>query len=184
VLAFVAQACRDGVRLAFGYAGAPPPDRGPAEALAERYVEPYRVIALGRRWYLVAYDMDRSDWRTFRLDRMVDPRPARTPFSPRPLPADDLVEYVRQRIRALRLVHRVVADVGLSEEQVRRRLGSWVTVEPIPDGCRISFDADRLDWPLVVLAGLDAPLQLVAPDDLAQVAGRIGRQLVEAAGDA
>ena len=36
----------------------------------DRRIEPYRVVSVGRRWYLVAFDLDRADWRTFRLDRM------------------------------------------------------------------------------------------------------------------
>jgi predicted DNA-binding transcriptional regulator YafY len=64
VLAVVAQACRDGDRLEFGYLAA---DGTPTE----RRVEPYRLVSLGRRWYLVAYDLGRHEWRTFRLDRLT-----------------------------------------------------------------------------------------------------------------
>lgn len=66
VLTAVAQACRDEERLRFGYAS-----RG--HAPTEREVEPHRVVALGGRWYLVAYDLDRHDWRSFRLDRLTGP---------------------------------------------------------------------------------------------------------------
>src|SRR5215211_1218545 len=94
VLAAVAASCRDQVRVSFGY-------RAASGIETDRYIEPYGLVALGRRYYLVSYDLDRADWRTFRLDRMREPRPARTPFTPRPLPADDLREYVRASQRGV-----------------------------------------------------------------------------------
>ena len=63
VLMTLARACRDRHRVRFAYL-----DRG-GEA-TERLAEPYRMVATGRRWYLLAWDLDRDDWRTFRLDRM------------------------------------------------------------------------------------------------------------------
>ena len=68
VLTTIAQACRDEVRLEFAYTSREGAD-------TDRRVEPDRLVLLGRRWYLVAYDPDRDDWRSFRLDRMLDPRP-------------------------------------------------------------------------------------------------------------
>ena len=86
-LTAVAQACRDAERLEFGYAAAD-------EARTNRLVEPFRLVPLGRRWYLVAYDLHRHDWRSF-------PRPARRPapdgrpLPPRDLPADDAAAFVQ-----------------------------------------------------------------------------------------
>lgn len=57
----VARAIRETVRISFSYNAS----QGPSE----RRVEPYRLVATGRRWYLLAFDLDRDDWRTFRLDR-------------------------------------------------------------------------------------------------------------------
>jgi predicted DNA-binding transcriptional regulator YafY len=170
VLGIVAQACRDSVRLAFRY---DPASNSPTD----RYVEPYRLVAIGQRWYLVAFDPDRDDWRTFRLDRMSDPRPARTPFTSRPLPDEDLHRYVSERIRALTLVYRIVADVRSPAEAVRATIGNWVTTESTATGCRVTFEADRLDWPLVVLAGLDAPLTIVGPPELVERATLLAARL-------
>jgi predicted DNA-binding transcriptional regulator YafY len=66
-LTAVAQACRDEERLRFSYTA-----RGGEQT--DRHVEPHRLVSLGRRWYLVAYDLTRHDWRSFRLDRLEDPR--------------------------------------------------------------------------------------------------------------
>ncbi|MEK8105868.1 WYL domain-containing protein [Micromonospora sp. M12] len=63
LLVTLARACRDAVRVRFHY-----PGRAGGEQ--ERTVEPIRMVTTGRRWYLMAWDVDRDDWRTFRLDRM------------------------------------------------------------------------------------------------------------------
>ena len=54
-----------------------------------------RLVSLGRRWYLVAWDRDRQDWRTFRLDRITDVRAHRARFRPRELPAEDALAFVQ-----------------------------------------------------------------------------------------
>ena len=66
VLTAVAQACRDAERLECGYTAAD-------GTRTSRLVEPFRLVPLGRRWYLVAYDLHRHDWRSFRLDRLDAP---------------------------------------------------------------------------------------------------------------
>src|SRR5205814_1335816 len=63
-----------------------------------RHVEPHRLVSLGRRWYLVAYDLQRQDWRSFRLDRLAQPRNTGARFTPRTLPAKDAAAFVRAGI--------------------------------------------------------------------------------------
>ena len=75
-----AQACRETARVAFGYTA-----RGGART--DREVEPHWLVLLGRCWYLVAWDLARHDWRTFRIDRMGPPRRPGRHFAPRRLPA-------------------------------------------------------------------------------------------------
>lgn len=60
----------------------------------ERRVEPYRLVSYGRRWYLVAFDLERDDWRTFRMDRLSEQRTVGHRFALRPLPADDLAFWL------------------------------------------------------------------------------------------
>ncbi len=91
LLTAVAAACRDQRRLRFGYPG--------RDGLAGREVEPHRLVHTPRRWYLVAWDVGRGDWRTFRVDRIQGPLgPPGARFMPRPLPADDAAAYVSQSI--------------------------------------------------------------------------------------
>jgi predicted DNA-binding transcriptional regulator YafY len=89
-----AQACRAAARVAFSYTARD-------GARSDREVEPHGLVLLGRCWYLVAWDLARHDWRTFRIDRMGAPRRCGPPFAPRRLPAADPGAFVRDRIQAL-----------------------------------------------------------------------------------
>src|SRR6478736_6152979 len=87
VLTQLAAACRDRERLRFAY-------RGRDTTESRRIVEPHTLVNLGRRWYLVAWDCDRDDWRTFRVDRLTRLSPAGARFEPRALPNDDPAAFV------------------------------------------------------------------------------------------
>ena len=93
-LLLLARACRETERVTFAYAG----PRGSGE----RRVEPYRLVATGRRWYLLAYDLDREDWRTFRLDRMADAEARGWRFTPREAPDAADVRAALDQPRRLR----------------------------------------------------------------------------------
>src|SRR3954469_20709860 len=90
-LTTIAAACRDGECLRFDY-------RSRDGALSRRAVEPRALVNLGRRWYLVAWDRRREDWRTFRVDRIARPAATGARTAPRALPAADAATYVRQSI--------------------------------------------------------------------------------------
>ncbi|MFF8554443.1 helix-turn-helix transcriptional regulator [Streptomyces sp. NPDC015501] len=80
-LTTLASAATGRERLRFAY-------RSGDGARTKRQVEPYRLVSAGQRWYLVAYDLDREDWRTFRVDRVGDPYATGARFAPRALPVD------------------------------------------------------------------------------------------------
>ncbi len=103
----------------------------------DRRVEPYRQVLLGRRWYVLAWDLDRGEWRTFRLDRVADARATGERFTPRELPADSAAEYLDATLRARR--HRAVLTFLAPAEEVADRLvGHDGVVEPLgPDRCRV-----------------------------------------------
>ncbi|MEV7566853.1 helix-turn-helix transcriptional regulator [Streptomyces tanashiensis] len=91
VLTELANACRDSERLRFAY-------RDHGGTATRRTVEPHRLVCTERRWYLVAWDVDRGDWRTFRVDR-IEPTPPHGPrFPPREPPAEDLAAYVAKGV--------------------------------------------------------------------------------------
>ncbi|MCW0214837.1 MAG: YafY family transcriptional regulator [Pseudonocardia sp.] len=158
----VAQACRDDERLEFRYAAR---DRDPED----RLVEPHRLVPLGRRWYLVAYDLHRHDWRSFRLDRLSGPRRTGARFLPRTLPTTDAAEFVRSGIRNVTSAHEVEAVVRAPATVVRAKVGRWAMIEEIDDGsCVLRMQSDDLDWPVFALGGVGAEFEVRAPAELAE----------------
>jgi predicted DNA-binding transcriptional regulator YafY len=158
ILNTVAAACRDCVALSFDYLAA---DATPTS----RYVEPCQLVALDTRWYLVAYDRDRADWRTFRIDRMSNPVPARNTFTPRPAPATDLYEYVRFDMSEPNPRHQVVVDIDLPGQHIRDEYGTWVHVEDLArERCRLTMETDNtFRWPTHIVANLDVDYIVIAP---------------------
>jgi predicted DNA-binding transcriptional regulator YafY len=168
VLVAVAQACRDTERLGFDYTAA-------NGERTRRSVEPLRLVPLGRRWYLVAYDLVRHDWRSFRLDRLAEPTPTGARFRPRELPAEDAAAFVRAGLRTLPTSHAVSALVHAPAERVRERVGRWATVTELgPEGagpprCLLEMRADSLDWPAMALGTLGAEFTEVTPPELVEL---------------
>ncbi|WP_431277091.1 helix-turn-helix transcriptional regulator [Leifsonia poae] len=163
VLTAVAQACRDEERLEFDYVNRDGDH-------TERRVEPHRLVSVGRRWYLVAYDLTRFDWRSFRLDRLSEPRPTGSRFRPRELPADDAADFVRASLGgAAPASIEVEAIVAAPLAQVEATIGRWVTAEAIDDArTRIRMTVDGFDWVLFGLGAIDAPIESVSPPELAE----------------
>jgi predicted DNA-binding transcriptional regulator YafY len=166
VLASAALACRDAERLRFGYAAA-------SGERTERHVEPHRLVALDRRWYLVAYDLTRNDWRSFRLDRFLGtPRPTGARFRPRTLPAADAAEFVRGNIAATPATGKwqVEAVIDAPAEVIRERIGRWATVEEAgQDRCRVTMTPpDNLDWPVIAFGVAGADFLVLSPPELAE----------------
>ncbi|MFI6797146.1 helix-turn-helix transcriptional regulator [Streptosporangium canum] len=160
VLTTVAQACRDQERLRFGYTA-----RGSAPT--DREVEPHRVVALGGRWYLVAYDLSRHDWRSFRLDRLIEPAATGTRFRPRPLPAEDAAAFVQAASDAP-APYQVEALVHAPATRVRQAVGQWGTVEPLDhDTCRLTMTSTSLDWPTQALGNVGAEFEVLGPPEFA-----------------
>jgi predicted DNA-binding transcriptional regulator YafY len=158
-LTTAALACRDGERIAFSYTAAD-------GARTERSVEPHRLVALGRRWYLVGFDLDRGDWRTFRLDRLAAVRGTGARFGPRRFPAEDAAAYVRERVGGLPGTHRVEAVIAAPAAEVRRRLGRWARVEPVDErSCRLRMESESFEWPATALGATGAAFTVVSPPE-------------------
>jgi predicted DNA-binding transcriptional regulator YafY len=170
LLDVVAGACHDGVRLGFSYTARD-------GAATERYVEPYRLVVLSRRWYLLAFDLDRDDWRTFRVDRMTEARATATPFTPRELPADPAA-FVRDAVeQAPPRGHHIVVDVDADAATVEARIGRWATAEATgPESCRVRMTADELEWPAFALMLLGAEFTVREPDEFLAYLAEVGRR--------
>src|SRR6185437_16783478 len=93
LLTTLSAACRDREQLRLDYTDH-------AGRATRRTVEPYRLVNWGRRWYLLAFDVDRQDWRTLRVDRLIPRIPNGPRFTPRPLPSPDVAAYVSSRVSA------------------------------------------------------------------------------------
>jgi predicted DNA-binding transcriptional regulator YafY len=165
ILTTVALACRDAERVRFSYTAA-------GGQQTDRHVEPYRLVLLGRRWYLVGYDLTRQDWRSFRLDRLAGPRGTGARFRPRELPAADAAAFVRDGIGAATAAYQVEALVDAPAATVRERYGRWATVDEISPGgngtarSRVRMTADQLEWPMMLLGSLGAEFEVISPPEL------------------
>ena len=173
VLTAVAQACRDTERLAFGYVAA-------SGEHSERHVEPLRLVSLGRRWYLVAYDLARHDWRSFRMDRLAAPRTTGARFRPRQLPAADAAAFVRAGLGHLPTPHAAEVLVHAPAAAVRERVGRWTDVEDAgADRCVLRMNVDSLDWVALAVGAVGAEFDVLGPPELAGLvrdwADRFGR---------
>ncbi|GAA5197330.1 YafY family protein [Rugosimonospora acidiphila] len=160
VLTAVALACRDSEHLRFSYTAADGQH-------TDRHVEPHRLVSLGRRWYLVAYDLTRHGWRSFRADRLTTPHGTGTRFRPRELPAADAAEFVRTSLGNLPHPYRVEVLVDAPAAAVREKIGRWSTVEELDaEHCRVRMTADSLDWATMALGVLGADFRVLHPPEL------------------
>lgn len=175
LLVTLARACRDAMRVRFRYAA-----RGGDER--ERTVEPVRMVTTGRRWYLMAWDTDRDDWRTFRLDRMREVTATTWRFRPREHP--DPVAYVQQSVTGA--PYRYVARVRLHAPpaRVRELVPPQVgRVEDDGDGwCVLVAGGDDLDWLAVHVARLGFEAQILDPPELREAATRLAHRMAAMAG--
>lgn len=158
-LTSLARASRDSERVRFTY-------RTVNGEESERHVEPHHVIPLNQRWYLVAWDLDRDDWRSFRLDRITDAVSTARRFAPRRLPADDPATYLQQTITAVRSVHHVVLVVDTPIEAVTRHLGPWGSAtSESGETTRIEMNIPDFGWAVLMLAILNANIRHVEPPE-------------------
>lgn len=161
VLTELAAVCRDGERLRFGY-------RDHEGNVTRRTVEPHRLVCTERRWYLVAWDVDREDWRTFRADR-IEPRPPHGPrFTPRPPPAEDLAAYVSRGVSQRAYAARAVVRLKVPAQEAARLIGpSEGAVEPLDaESCLLRTGAVSLDVLVIHIMLLGCEFEVVEPAEL------------------
>ncbi|MDG4821444.1 YafY family protein [Asanoa sp. WMMD1127] len=150
----------------------------------QRLVEPHRLVMTGRRWYLVGYDTERQDWRTFRADRIDNTKPTGVRVPPRELPLDDAAAFVTSELHDLAPVYAAVATLQVPAEQAAARLGDAAgTLEPL-DGasCRWTSPADTVDWLAFRLATLGCDFTVHEPAELVDHLRRVGARIARATG--
>jgi predicted DNA-binding transcriptional regulator YafY len=178
-LTAIAVAVANRERLRFGH-------RADGGAETRRHVEPHRLVSAGRRWYLVAFDLDRDGWRLFRVDRITEPRPTGARGVPRELPAGDAATFVTGRLRSLAPGYRAVATLHAPAHEVLSRLGEAPgDVEPIDEHtCRLRSTVDTLEWLAFRLAALGCEFEVHEPPELAGYLRALGGRVLRAAGSA
>jgi predicted DNA-binding transcriptional regulator YafY len=173
-LTTLALACRDADAVEFAY-------RSRAGEPSQRTAQPHRIVNVDNRLYLVAWDLDRADWRTFRIDRVAEPRRTGNRFAPRRLPDDDPVAFVRARIGDLPSRYRVRATVHAPAGRVRAEIVHFGTVQPVAGAsCEVEIAAASLDWAAFCLVAIGAPFVVHGPDEAIDYMRAWGHRLAEA----
>jgi predicted DNA-binding transcriptional regulator YafY len=173
-LTALAAAVEAGERVRFDYEAAD-------GARSERRVEPYGVVASGRRWYLVAFDVDRDDWRTFRLDRVGGLRSAGGRGAARRLPAETAADYVIDTMLDRAPMYEAVVTVHAPPAHARARLADAAAdIEAIDEHtCRVRSQPETAEWLAARLGALGCDFEVHEPPELVEhlsaLAERLGR---------
>ncbi|MFD5681720.1 helix-turn-helix transcriptional regulator [Streptomyces bacillaris] len=155
-----------------------PASTTPAPPPPPRRVEPHHLVTWGRRWYLVAWDLDRADWRTFRADRITPRTPTGPRFTPREVPGGSVAAFITARFRGIDAPGaapgapggwpcRGEVILGLPAAEVLRHTREGVVEELGPDRCRLVLGS----WSWLGLAAaigrFDTDFEVVGPPELA-----------------
>jgi predicted DNA-binding transcriptional regulator YafY len=160
-VSFLASACSERRELRFAY-------RDFKGAPTDRVVEPHRIVHTGSRWYLVAWDPSRDDWRTFRIDRIDAPVATGVLFAPRSSPDDDVGAYVSRGVASL--THRYRAKVTLHAplEAMRQRISPMAghLTDRDAESCLLETGAFSLQSLATWIAGIGVDFEINEPPEL------------------
>ncbi|RSN02018.1 transcriptional regulator [Nonomuraea sp. WAC 01424] len=172
VLMTLARACRDEVEAGFDYPS--------ADGVRRRRVEPYRLVASERRWYLLAYDLDRDGWRSFRVDRMTEVSARTWRFRPRPAP--DAAAYVQESVASRVYPHQARFLVHAPAATVRAQIPGTAAVvrERGREACEVVSGAGSLDFVLLHVLLLGHDFEVLDPPELAGRCQELARRLLSA----
>ncbi|MDT0317206.1 helix-turn-helix transcriptional regulator [Streptomyces millisiae] len=188
VLMAVGDAVRAREVLRFDYAAASGTGAAGPEPAPPRRAEPHHLVTRGGRWYLVAWDLDRGDWRTFRVDRIAPRVPTGPRFAPRELPGGEVTAFVAGRFRGSSdgpgdwpCRGEVILDLPASE--VSPFVGDGVVAELGPRRCRLTIGA--WSWPALAatIGRFDADVEVVGPGELRDAFARLARRFARAAAE-
>ncbi|MFC7865128.1 DeoR family transcriptional regulator [Streptomyces sp. S816] len=165
-------------RLRFAY-------RDKEGGASRRLTEPHRLVSTGRRWYLVAYDLDRADWRTFRVDRVSKPFATGVRFAQRELPTGSAAEYLRQSIQQWQEEYAFEVRFAASAAEVAERLPAALgtLTDDGEGGCVLAGGTgDPVEWLTVRLALTGYEFAVRGPDELLACVRELGGRLSRAGG--
>nr|WP_272949179.1 WYL domain-containing protein [Kribbella pittospori] len=145
-------------------------------------VEPHRLVAWGRRWYLVAWDNGREGWRTFRVDRLRLKTPNGPRFVPRELDEGDVEEFVRRSVGEASWHYRARIRVAASSLYVRNRMPIPIEPEVVDDNtCIVEMGSDDPHQLALWLGLLDADFEVLDAPELAEAVRAVGDRYHRAA---
>jgi predicted DNA-binding transcriptional regulator YafY len=177
ILTALASAAANGERVRFGYADW-------QGRTTTRHVEPVKLVALSRRWYLVAFDLDRTDWRTFRADRIAQPHATGGRAAHRELPGGDVNTYLAEARAAMAPVVRgdVILNLSLADAEARLRdsLGDG-RIEAWAHGrTRWCTHADTVPWLASQILHLGCEFEVCGPPELSKYLRELADRIVRA----
>jgi predicted DNA-binding transcriptional regulator YafY len=174
LLSHIAAACRDDEVLRIDY-------RKHDGTESTRSVEPYRMVHVGRRWYLVAWDRDRRAWRTFRVDRLQVRSPNGPRFTPREPPAEDIGAYVMRNVRSMPMTYEVKVLVHAAAVVITERVPRGVVVEPVDDeSCLVYAKANTIEMLTLYLGMMDADFTVTEPPELLDRLSKLSERFLSA----
>lgn len=174
VLMTLARACRDHEHVVSDYVDI----RGNE---TRRRLEPYQLVTTGRRWYLLAYDRDKLDWRSLRLDRMSGVRAAGSTFVPRQAP--DAAAYVRRSISSSPYRHVARVRFRATEDILAQHFSpASATIEPDgPGACIVTAGADNAERMVFYFATVGCDFEVVEPPEVVRAVAAVSARLQRAA---
>ncbi|NBE93034.1 WYL domain-containing protein [Nonomuraea sp. KC401] len=144
----------------------------------ERRVEPYRQVHHLLRWYLLAWDLDRADWRVFRLDRVTGPAGTGRRYTPRPLPAESASDYLRQGLNRSKEPVTVLVEAPAADVVDALKFQD-AEIHSVDDThTRITLALDSWPWLILNLAFLDADFEIDAAPHLLAACRAFGERLL------
>ena len=175
VLLTIASAARDHEQLRADY-------RSHDGTGSRRTLEPHRIVHSGRRWYLVAWDVERQDWRTFRIDRLTPRTPVGPRFQPREAPAPDLARYTSEGITTRVYRHRARLTVHAPATEVSDFMPPTIAVVTPIDAtsCDVVVGSNSLEELALWLGLMGQPFTVHEPVELVAVIRRLADVLRDA----
>ena len=172
----IASSCRELEGIRFQYS-----DR--AGTPSDRAVEPHRLVHTGYRWYLVAWDIQRKDWRTFRVDRIAGKLKTSTRFKPRPAPDGDFVAFVSKSLSQATYPFRARITLHAPIEVITKRVPPSVgSLEAIDQNCcSLLTGSYSLEAIAVHLSMLGVDFQVHEPPELITYLQKLAERLRMAA---
>ena len=176
VLESVSAAVRERRTLRFDHDGKDGPPRR---------VEPHAVVARKGRWYLIAWDLDRDDWRIFRLDKITPRTPTGPVFTPRPLPAADAISFLAARSKGSDSADEWPCTGEIMVDLPARDVAPWIGdghfEELTPNSCRLVIGSWSWTGLLAYVIRWDAPFTIVGPEPLIAAARTLAARVGAAA---